>query len=383
MIKEIGKGKARLIVSVTCNGKRRRMTKTVTYQTKRELRKMYSDFEAECQRNPLTDITIEELLNDQIRRCKTLNLKGHTIRGYKICAERFSLPFRTTLAKECTTYHIEKEIASMSQQKLSAKTIKNTIGFLSASFNHAVFIGQLESNPCNKATLPKGRPREIRILYENEIPLFIAALDDVCIDEKVAYELALFLGLRRSEILGLKESDVNLSKGTVSIHSTRHRIDGKDVMQDTKTARSTRTLALPSVLKTDIYALFDSHRQGDVERTDYLIQNGFGKPIGPQAIAARLTRFEEKHNLPKVTLHGLRHTCASLLHFKGVDMAQISAELGHSNLSTTQNIYTHIFNSASESSRGIASVIDSYNSDVSESRGTNGAHEEKEEPLKR
>ena len=71
-------------------------------------------------------------------------------------------------------------------------------------------------------------------------------------------------------------------------------------------------------------------------------------------------------------MHGLRHTFATLLNANNVDIAQISAELGHSNLTTTLNIYTHVFGDVSSSSRGIADTIDS----VFDKKGANEAHED-------
>lgn len=94
------------------------------------------------------------------------------------------------------------------------------------------------------------------------------------------------------------------------------------------------------------------------EKVDYLIWDGFGEPVLPQTLASRLARFEKRKGLPSVSLHGLRHTYASLLHSSGVDMAAVSANLGHSNLSTTANIYTHIFKTPTQASKGIAKTID-------------------------
>ena len=274
-----------------------------------------------------------------------------------MCEKRFNSHFKSLLAKECTTYHIEKEIASMSKSGLSAKTIKNTIGLLSAAYRHAIFTKQLKENPCEYAVLPKAEQKEKRILYMEEIQPFLNALADAPLDDKVAYELALFLGLRRSEILGLKESDVDILNGMLFVHNTRHRVDGKEYDSDTKTERSTRVLALPDILLLDIAKLLELHKSLPYARVDYLIQNGFGETYAPQTLTQRLSRLQEEHNLPHVPLHNLRHTYASLLHNSGVDMAQISKELGHSNLTTTMNIYTHIFKTPSESSRGIAKVI--------------------------
>ena len=360
MIKELGKGRARFVVNIGSGKNRRRVSKTVTYNGKKELRMLYQQFEAEARRDPLSDVTVSEMLDAYIKHIETLGRKATTLRGYRVCAERIYRLTDGLSAKSCTTYQVEKIIAQMSKNGLSAKTIHNTIGLLSAAYDHAIFIGQLNSNPCKRATLPQGQPRDVRILYRDEIQDFLFAIADEPLDDKVAYELALFLGLRRSEILGLKETDVDIVKGLIIIHSTRHRVDGEDIEQDTKTKRSTRVLALPDILLIDIAKLLQVHREFPYEKVDYLIQDGFGNAINPQSLASRLARLEERCGLPHVTLHGLRHTYASLLHSQGVDMAMISAELGHSNLSTTMNIYTHRFNSASESSKGIANVINEF-----------------------
>ena len=360
MIEELGKGKYRFIVSVGGRADRKRFCKTITHKGgKKELKKLYDEFEEECRQLPPTDITVQDLLESYIAYCRTLGRKPTTIRGYRIASERCYPLIGDILAKSLTTYRLEKFVAEMGDNGLSAKTIKNTVGLLSAAYDHAIFIGQLKENPCKRLTLPKGQPRDIRIFYIDEIQGFLNAIADETVDDRVAYMLALFMGLRRSEILGLKESDVDILKGVLYVHNTRHRVNGEDLDADTKTKRSTRVLALPDILLLEIARLLEAHRQFKYEKTDYLIQD-FGQPINPQTLASRLVRLESEKGLPHVTLHGLRHTYASLLHSQGVDMAHISAELGHSNLTTTANIYTHIFQSATNASRGIANTINNF-----------------------
>ncbi len=373
MIKHLGNHKYRFVVSVGGRENRKRFIKTVTHKGgKKELKRLYEEFEAECREKPASDVTVQALLDGYVAHCKTLGRKQTTIHGYKIAAERFSERLKSISAKDCTTRHLEKEIALMTNKSLSAKSIKNTINLLSAAYRHAIKIGQLKENPCEKLTLPKGQPREIRILHKDEIADFVFAIQDEPLDDKVAYELALFMGLRRSEILGLKEADVDIVRSIVDVHNTRHRVDGEDIEQDTKTKRSTRVLAMPDIVLIDIAKLIQMHREFKYEKTDFLIQDGFGNAITPPALANRLARMERKKNLPNVSLHGLRHTYASMLHSAGVDFAAMSANLGHSNVSTTANIYTHIFKSPTQASRGIANTINNL-----KIGGTSVAHEEK------
>lgn len=362
MIEKVSRNKYRFRVSVGSGAGRKIFTKTVNFDGgKKELKKLYEEYEAEVSSSrPASDITIQELLDEHIDYTKMLGRKQTTLRGYRVTAERFDSRFKSLKAKDVTEHHIEREIVRMTKYGLSAKTIKNTIGLLSAAYEHAIHIKQLPSNPCKFVTLPKGKPRAVRILHEDEIQTFLFGIADAPLDDKCAYELALFMGLRRSEILGLKEADVDIISGMLYVHNTRHRIDGEDIEQETKTERSTRVLAMPELVALDIARLLEAHRQFPYEKTDYLIWDGFGNPLQPQALASRLARLEEKKDLPKVSLHGLRHTYASLLNMAGVDIARISAELGHSNITTTANIYTHIFKTPTQSSRGIASVIDNF-----------------------
>ena len=359
MIETLGKNKYRFIVNIGSGATRRRVTKTITFDGgKKALKKLYDEFEESAlAQKPLSDITIEELLDSHIAFVETIGRKQTTIRGYRKCVQRLDCRFKNIKAKDCTTYQIEKEITRMSKYGLSAKTIKNSIGLISAAYEHAIHTKQLEDNPCKYATLPKGTKREVKILFRDDIQLFLNGIADAPLDDKVAYELALFMGLRRSEILGLKESDIDLNNGILFIHNTRHQVDGIFVDQDTKTVRSTRTLAIPELVLFDIARLLDSRKDFKYEKVDYLIQDGFGNAPHPDTLSSRLKRLEKEKGLPLVSMHGLRHTYASLLNASGIDIARISAELGHSNLSTTANIYTHIFEQASQSSRGIASAI--------------------------
>lgn len=143
----------------------------------------------------------------------------------------------------------------------------------------------------------------------------------------------------------------------MTISKTRHHIDGKDVVQGTKTEKSHRTLAIPDFIIADIVALIEKNNSVPYEHTDYLIQDGFGKPLGPSCLTQHLPRLEKAAGLPNVSLHDLRHTFASMLNNAGVDIAMISRELGHSNLTTTLNVYTHVFGNINDSSRNIADSL--------------------------
>lgn len=151
----------------------------------------------------------------------------------------------------------------------------------------------------------------------------------------------------------VSKEDVDFERRCIRIHQTRHRVGRKDTVQDTKTNKSKRTLALPSFLLDDIKKLIEVHHGYPFQTSDYLILTAFGVPMNPSLFSAKIRRM-----MDCATVHGLRHTFATMLNAEGFDIARISAELGHSNIHTTLVRYTHVFGGASESSKGIADAID-------------------------
>lgn len=362
MIQEISKGKALLIVNIGSGKNRKRRVKTVTYKTKRELRDMYDDFEAEVKKTPRNGLTVKQLVDNFIRKKSALGIKATTVRGYKTCAQRLDSFLGGFSADSLTTYQLENFVAlsvDKSSKGYSAKTIANTISLLSSAYEDAIRTGQLAHNPCRNVTLPKRDRKEIEVFSEEEIRKFVQALESERIDYKVGYKLCLFCGLRRSEVLGLKEENIDLENRTISIVHTRHRVNGESVEQDPKTARSRRTLALPEILVADIEELLEARHSFQYEQSPYLIQDGFGNEMNPSSFTRQIHFIETKAGLPMLSVHGLRHTFASMLNSQQIDIARISAELGHSNISTTLNTYTHVFGGATASSRGIADAISS------------------------
>lgn len=358
MIQIIDKHKAKLIVNIGSGKKRKRRTKIVTFEKKKDLPSMYVDFERECRGAQCTDDNVEAIVDAYIDAKRRLGIKATTIKGYELCRDRLSAALKGKRAEEVTPYLIDKYIAEIAD-KYAPKTVRNTISVLSASYDRAVQLGLLTDNPCKRVALPKQSQPEIQTLSEEDIVKLLNVLEKERLDFKVGYELCLFCGMRRSEVLGLREEDVNLPFKTVTIHKTRHIVDGEVQVQDTKTAKSRRSLALPEFICEDIKALIELHRSYEWEHSDYLILTGFGEEMHPATFTNHLTLIEEKNGISHVSVHGLRHTFATLLNSEGVDIARISAELGHSTIATTLNKYTHVFNGITASSRGIADAMDS------------------------
>ena len=367
-IRYLSKNKAQLIVSVgsTSKGTRKRYTKVVSIKGKKDAERQYRAFELECQSSSMVAESVGDLVYAYIDMQRIKGVKETTLEGYGSYAKRLNLAFAGIKAKDLTPYQIERFIASAVKgepqkgypKKASPKTIKGYVSLLSSAYKMAIRNKMLTYNPCDAVIIPKQKKPEITVLTKEDIPKFMAALDDVSLDLRVVFELALFCGLRRSEIFGLMNDDVNVLWHTIKVQRTRHRMHCEDIIQDTKTERSRAVVSVPEFVMDDIARLMKEHEEDPFIENPYLIQHA-AEPMRPDYAVRQMKRFTSEHGLPDVTLHGLRHTFASMLNASGeFDIAEISAALRHSNIGTTLNIYTHLFESASKSSRRIADYLE-------------------------
>lgn len=168
-------------------------------------------------------------------------------------------------------------------------------------------------------------------------------------------KLAAFYGLRRSEVLGLKWNAIDFDANTITIRHTvtACNLDGKHievVTDSTKTKSSMRTLPLVPEFRELLLQKKEQQehyrklcgRSYCTDYLDYICVNEIGERLKPNTLSNGFKRILEQNNLRVIRLHDLRHTCASLLLANGVPMKQIQEWLGHSDFSTTANIYAHL-----------------------------------------
>ena len=180
---------------------------------------------------------------------------------------------------------------------------------------------------------------------------------------ELCVKIAAYYGLRRSEVLGLRWSAIDMEHKTISIsHKViEAEVDGKFVPMGEdvlKTKSSFRTL--PLIPAVGIILLEEKEKQEMYRRLvkksycrdylDYICVDQCGKLLRPNYVTEHFSWLIEKYGLRKVRFHDLRHTCASLLLSNGISMKQIQIWLGHSTFSTTADIYAHLDYSAQEAS---------------------------------
>lgn len=239
------------------------------------------------------------------------------------------------------------------KESLSPKTIHNYHSFVSSVLGYAVRMGMIRDNPARNVILPPLEQQEKVCYTLEEAQRFLDSLEEAPTKYQAFFVLAIYGGFRRGELLGLEWKDIDFQDHIISIRRTSLYTKEKGIFTDTtKTAQSQRMLKLPPA----VFEILKKHRAvqsaerlklGDVwQDSDRLFVNWDGRPMHPNTPYHWLQRFCEKSGQRFLGVHQFRHLNATLLITSGTDARTVSAALGHSQTSTTLNIYTHTFQEA-------------------------------------
>lgn len=232
---------------------------------------------------------------------------------------------------------------------LSVKTQKHYLTFISDVMLYAKRCGYIDSNPCKDITFTKSQTKEKDIYSLEEAKELLAIIDEKApTDYKLFFNLLAYCGMRRGEALGLEYHDIDFNNSVLTIERTSNYRSGSGIYTDTpKTKSSYRSLYIQPKIITLIKQLqaeqqIQSNKCGDLwVQSDRLFVTWCGKPMHPNTPYTWLKRFCESENIPFKGLHSFRHFVATQAIASGVDIKSVSAMLGHSQTSTTLNIYAH------------------------------------------
>ena len=234
-------------------------------------------------------------------------------------------------------------------KRLSSNTVRKHHILLHTALQMAYRQGILVSNPLDRVDPPKQFPAHQTFYNPDQLARLLDLVEGNSLELPV--KLAGYLGLRRSEITGLRWCDVDLARGMLSIRQIRTAAGHKIVCKAPKTTGSMRTLEISCIQDlTDLLERqLQAHRKlmesrGLPWREDLcVVIDPEGKPWHPNRLTGAFATFIASRGLPKVTLHGLRHTFASVANDARVPMYQISRTLGHSDPAITARIYPPVF----------------------------------------
>ncbi len=274
-----------------------------------------------------------------------------------------------------------KYIQDFYQHELSKGLTPNTVirrhANIRKALQHAFQLDLIKSNPADKIEKPKKGSYTASYYNEEELKkLFEVSKGDPI---ELPIILAAYYGLRRSEILGLKWDAIDFKEskegkeGKISINFTVTEVSmgagkGNKIVEEARTKSKASMRVLPLVKEIRDLLIKMKQEQANNKRLcgssyndkylEFVNVNELGERMKPNYVTQHFSILLERNGLRKIRFHDLRHSCASLMYAKGEQLKEIQQWLGHSDISTTANIYTHLdYSSKAATANAILSVL--------------------------
>ena len=261
------------------------------------------------------------------------------------------MKFYDLLEKDTQLVRKKGNNGSKTKKPLSGKTILEHHRLLRAMLHKAVYWQLIVANPAERVQPPKARKPKRKSYDDEQTKILLENLELLSSEDtkyKVAIILTVFTGVRLGELMGLEWQDVDFKNGIISINrSSQYLADMGVFTKVPKTESSIREIAIPEFIISllEEYKLWYEEQKsvyGELwTNSDRLFVQVDGKPMHPSTISKWFVKYVGQIGLPVINFHGLRHTNASLLVAQNIDIAVISARLGHAQISTTLDFYVH------------------------------------------
>lgn len=299
------------------------------------------------------------LFTDYIRHWLTLaehRVDAVTMQSYRAITERHILPWFSncglTLAavnrKSIQAFLDEKGRCGRLDGKggLSPKSIHELKNIINQVLNEAIREELLTVNPCSLLRLPPKARSQAQFYTAEQLNILLQEAQQEQLYPII--KTAIIYGLRRSELLGLKWDSIDFENNVLTIKHTVVKIYETVEKDKAKSKSSYRSFPLLPEMRDLFLELKQEQRENKRLFGKYYIENDYvfcwpdGHPVTPDYVSHRFGKILKNHNLPHIRFHELRHSCASLLINNGCGLKEVQEWLGHSDISTTANIYGHL-----------------------------------------
>ncbi len=279
-------------------------------------------------------------------------MKDTTVVNYQRYIESDVIP--TALGRMVLTdirrYHVTAFIDGLVTDGRGPTTVRRIAAVVQGSLRAAYDDNLIEANPASGLRLPKVETKEFEAWSPEQVGTFL----DTAAQHRLGalFEVAMFTGLRRGELLGLRWSDIDLTRRTLAVRNNRTQAGDRVVENAPKTRSGRRTVDLGDRAVAALVA-WRITQSGEAEdwgaaynATGYVFTYENGEPLKPQYPTRLFEKLRVQAGLPKMTFHGQRHEAASLMIEAGEDILIVSRVLGHSSVGITGDIYAHMIGSA-------------------------------------
>lgn len=292
-----------------------------------------------------------DFMRDWLDNVMAYKVKENTLEQYNLTFDRYISeykPFHGLKLQDLTPPMLQSYYSEQVKAGLSPNTVRKHHANIHKCLDYAVRLGMIAFNPSAQVELPAKQkytgatactPGQLQGLLQ----LFRGDPLETVLMLGIAY------GLRRSEVCGLRWDAVDMEAGTLHICHTAVKANGRVLYSDsTKTATSNRVLPLTASMREYLGSVRERQEENkrlfgrDYTDSGYICVKPDGTPIDPDFVTHHFRRVLVANDVPIIRFHDLRHSAVNTLRKGGCDVKDIQAWLGHSDVSTTLNIYGHI-----------------------------------------
>jgi integrase len=318
--------------------------------TQRDVRERMTAVKRDLQQNiPLITgrMTLALYLQHWLVESAKPTVRESTYVSYRTIVRNHLIPQlgKVQLAK-LTPQMIERFLNERLATGLSARRVQYLHAVLRRALNRALKAGYIGRNVAVLVDPPRVPHKEIEPLTPSQARTLLEAAKGDRLE--ALYSVALALGLRQGEALGLRWEDVDFESGLIHVRFGLQRIDRQNRLVELKTGRSHRTLAMPPYIAEQLHAHGARQREERVllgpewHQSDFVFTSSAGQPLLGTNVTHAFQRLLKRAGLPKRRFYDLRHSCATLLLVQGVPARVVMEILGHSQIGLTMNTYTHV-----------------------------------------
>ncbi|MCX7748699.1 MAG: tyrosine-type recombinase/integrase [Clostridia bacterium] len=343
-------------------GKRVKTTKT--FEKKKDAQAALKNFEADKTKGTLvfpSTITVENWLTYWLNDIKSIQCEETTLYGYRnIINNHLINCLGSYKLQELSPSIINKYFKKKKEEGLSNNTIRKHYDLLKDVLKHAVNEDKVLKNPLDKIEPIKTQKNEMNFYSIEQLKTLFTVVENDRME--IVVKLAGMLGLRREEIAGLKWLNIDLENKIVTIAEARTQAGKKTIEKGTKNRSSHRILHIPDEIVSLLKGIKDKQDQQKDLLGDAYMDEGYimawenGEPYRPNYLSDLFKKIIDDNKLPPLRLHDLRHTFASIANDLGINLYDISKALGHSQVGTTSQIYTHMFDKTQK--KAISKIAD-------------------------
>lgn len=343
------------------NGKRKQKWISTGFEIKgnkknadKFLREKLKEFELQENLTP-TDILFSDYLVMWLNN-KKISIDEITYNSYKWICDSHIIPYfkekKIKLSKLSRTdlqnfINYKAQYGRLDKKGgLSPKSIREQRNIINLACKDAVINNLILSNPCEYLNLPPAQKRDPTFYTKKQVAELLNAIKNEDLYALIYFTVV--LGLRRSEVLGLKWDSIDFDRKFITIKHTVVNYRGTVEKDTTKNKSSYRTYPMNEYVEQlllDLKSKESKNKRSFGKKyivNDYIFKWDNGKPYSPDYVTAKFSKLLKKYNFPHIRFHDLRHTCASLLIASDYQLKDIQEWLGHSDIQTTANTYGHI-----------------------------------------